>query len=65
MRALKVSLTDFQFNLIERMTGAAYGSSRSEVARYMITSYIMEHGDQIAAQIEKYDEWRTGVREKK
>lgn len=57
MKQLKVSLTSFQFNVVERMIGA-YGSSMSEVGRFIIQSYLMEHGDAIAKRLARYEEWR-------
>ena len=57
MITTNVSLTEFHDQLIARMVGA-YAPSKSGVIRYLIQSYVLEHGDDIKKRLDQYEEWK-------
>lgn len=58
MKEVKVSLTDFQHHVLNRMVGSTYGQNKSAIVRYMVQSFIMEHGDNIRKDLERFEEWK-------
>lgn len=53
-----VSLTEFQHHVLTRMVGSSYGSNKSAILRYIVQSYLMEHGDTIRKDLERYEAWK-------
>lgn len=54
----KISLTPFQSHLIARMVGC-YGGTISGVLRHIVQSWIVEHADEIAARLVRFEEWKA------
>lgn len=58
MRPVSVSFSKFQYSVLERMVGSTYGSTMSAVVRFIVQTYIGEHGDKISNELAKYEEWK-------
>jgi hypothetical protein len=56
LKEIKVSVTDFQYNLLCRLVGL-YSPSLSGVVRYIILHWI-GGSNELAEQLKRFEEWK-------